>query len=96
MFFIFKILIIKRVIENRKAFVKTYSTENYIYLLYSGCTKLEENWSNGTEIYVYSWDGKPVKRYILKEPIYTFSVDEEEGFIYSFSLKTSELIKAVI
>lgn len=82
--------------ETRKAFVNTYVTPEHIYLLYSGCTKEEENWSNGSELFVYSWTGTPERRYILSQPIYTFAVDESRGCVFSFSLATSELIKACL
>lgn len=82
--------------ETRKAFVNSYVTDKHIYLLYSGCTRGEKNWSNGTEIFVYSWNGTPEKRYILNQPVYSFAVDESRGYIYSFSLETSELVKAAL
>lgn len=80
--------------ETRKAFVNSYVTADFIYLLYSGCKKTEENWSNGTQLLVYTWDGKPYKRYWLGESIYSFAVDELQGKIYSFSLNTETLIVA--
>lgn len=82
--------------ETRKAYVNSYVTEKYIYLLYSGCSRGEENWANGTEIFVFSWDGIPQKRYILNEPIYTFAVDEDKHMIYSYSIQRDKLIKAYI
>lgn len=82
--------------ETRKAFVNAYVTEKHIYLLYSGCTREEKNWSDGNEIFVYSWSGVPEKRYILNQPVYSFAVDECSGYIYSYSLESSELIKAVM
>lgn len=82
--------------ETRKAYVNSYVTENAIYLLFSGCNRNDKNWANGTEIHVFSWDGKPQKRYLLEEPIYTFAIDENKHIIYSYSLQTEELIKANI
>ena len=70
------------------------SSTRFIYLLYSGCKKTEENWSNGTQLLVYTWDGKPYKRYWLGESIYSFAIDELQGKIYSFSLNTETLIVA--
>ena len=80
--------------KTRKAFVNCYITENNIYLLYSGCRRTDENWVYGTEIFVFSWDAKPLKRYILPQPIYTFAVDESNGVIYSYSRQNEELVKA--
>lgn len=80
--------------ETRKAFVNSYVTEKYIYLLYSGCKRTEENWPYGTEIFVFSWNGKPIKKYTLGQPVYAFAVDEENQKIYSFSTKIEQLIMA--
>ena len=82
--------------DTRKAYVNSYVTEKNIYLLYSGCKKNEANWANGTELYVFSWEGQPQKKYILDQPIYTFAVDEDRGVIYSYSIQKDELVKAYI
>lgn len=79
--------------KTRKAYVKSYVTENHIYLLYSGCKRMDENWSNGTELFVFSWDGKPLKRYLLNEPVNSFAINEADNKIYSYSLQTSELVE---
>lgn len=80
--------------ETRKAFVNSYVTEKNIYVLYSGCKRTDENWANGTQLFVYSWDGKPLKRYILEQPIYAFAVNDLNNELYSYSLQTGELLKA--
>jgi hypothetical protein len=80
--------------DTRKAFVNSYVTENNIYLLFSGCTREEECWPYGNEIFVYSWDGVPLKKYISEYPIYTFAVDEAQQVIYSYSMTTDELLVA--
>jgi hypothetical protein len=81
--------------NTRKAYVDTPCvTEKNIYLLFSGCKRNEENWSSGTELHVFSWDGRPLKRYLLEEPLRTFVIDESRQIIYAYSLITEELIKA--
>jgi hypothetical protein len=80
--------------NTRKAYVNGYVTEKNIYLLFSGCNRDEENWSSGTELHVFSWDGCPLKRYLLEEPLHTFAIDESQQIIYAYSLITEELIKA--
>lgn len=82
--------------ETRKAFVNSYVTDNYIYLLYSGCRRSDENWSNGTELFIYSWEGKPIKRYILGQPIYAFAINELDNEFYTYSLHTGEILKGSI
>jgi hypothetical protein len=82
--------------NTRKAYVNSYVTGSHIYLLFSGCKRNEENWAYGTELHVFSWEGKPEKRYILEQPVYTVAVDEENQLLYSYSWKTEELIKSKI
>lgn len=82
--------------NTRKSFVNSYVTESSIYLLYSGSKRTEKNWAYGTEIFVFSWDGKPQKRYLLEQPIYAFAIDEDKQLIYSFSVQKEELIKAAM
>lgn len=80
--------------NTRKAYVNTYVTEKNIYLLFSGCKRSEKNWSYGTELHVFSWDGRPLKRYLLEDPLLSFAIDESSQIIYAFSSITEELIKA--
>lgn len=82
--------------ETRKAFVNTYVTDKHVYLLYSGCSRTDENWAYGSKIFVYSWDGIPQKCYLLDRPIYTFAVDESRHLMYSYSMRTGELIMGKI
>lgn len=79
--------------KTKKAFVSTYTTEKNIYLLYSGSKRNEENWSYGTQLFVYSWDGIPLKRYFLNEPIYTFAIDETNKMMYSYSILNDNFLK---
>lgn len=76
-----------------KAFVNSYVTSDYIYLLYSGCSRSDKNWAYGTQLFVYSWDGKPLKHYLLDSPVYTFAINEKTDEIYSYSIQTGELVK---
>jgi hypothetical protein len=82
--------------STRKAYVNTYVTEKNIYLLFSGCKRNEKNWAYGTELHVFSWDGQPLKRYLLADPLHAFAIDESQQIIYSYSLTSEELIKATL
>lgn len=82
--------------ETRKAFVNSYSTDKYIYLLYSGHFYEDDNWSYGNRIYIYNWDGKPYRAINLDRYIYTFCVDKHDKLIYSYDLSSGNLIKANI
>lgn len=82
--------------KTRKAFVNTFVTGKYIYLLFSGHRRNEEEWSTGRYLFIYTWDGKPLKSLYLNYPICSFCVDEKEQVIYSYSMETGELVKAEI
>jgi hypothetical protein len=61
--------------------------------LYSGYKRNDGGWSQGAEIFVFSWDGQPLKRYLLEQAIRTFVIDEAQQTIYAYSLESGELIK---
>lgn len=82
--------------KTRKAFVNVATTDEFIYILYSGCRNGDENWSYGQEIYVFDWNGKPVKSYLLDRYVYTFGVSSDNSTIYSFDRSTGYLLKATI
>ncbi|MBA7556081.1 hypothetical protein ES705_48779 [subsurface metagenome] len=82
--------------KTRKAFVSGTVSDNYIYILYSGCLRDEENWSYGQSIYIYDWEGNPVKKIILDRSVYTIGVSEDDSRLYSYDLQTGFLIYANI
>jgi cytochrome b involved in lipid metabolism len=86
----------KKTKKTRKAFVNGAVTEKYIYMLYSGHKKSDGNWSYGKYIYVYDWDGKPIKKITLDRYIYTFSISENDEMIYSYDLKKGYIVEASI
>ena len=80
--------------QTLKAFVNSYVTDKYIFLLYSGYGRGDKNWANGVELFIYSWDGEPLKRYILEQPIYAFAINDLSNELYTYSLQTGEILKA--
>ncbi|MEX6690957.1 BF3164 family lipoprotein [Danxiaibacter flavus] len=66
------------------AFLTGMTTENYIYLLFSGRKFFTENFTYGNSIYVYSWDGNPVKKINLSEDIQAFAVSSDDASIYTY------------
>ena len=61
------------------------SDEDYVYLLYSSKTVEEsgEDAYNCEDLYVYDWDGNPVRHYMLSQPLYSISVGN--GCLYGLS-----------
>lgn len=73
--------------QTRFAFLSGKSTNKYIYLLYSGYHEDTEHKYNGSFIYVYDWEGKPVKKILLQEDIMDFAVTSDDKKIYTHDPK---------
>lgn len=86
--------------ESKSAFVNATVTDNYIYLIYSGNTRTNRSeearykWSNGNYIFVFDWNGNPVKRITLDRHIQSLGVSKDDKTFYSFDSKTGYVIKA--
>ena len=72
--------------EETKGFFSAESTEDLIYLLYSGRTwnEYSDAYSECSHLLVYDWDGNPVRRYELEKTIN--SIYLHEGRIYGTSM----------
>lgn len=82
--------------KTRKAFVNGYTTNKYIYLIYSGNSYEDENWSYGKELYVYNWEGVPVKCIKLDRYIYCICVSDDDRLFYSYDINTGKLIRGIL
>ena len=82
--------------ENKKTFLSVSVSDKFVYLLYSGkCFKdaglkaLE-----GNIIYVFDWNGEPVKKYLLNIPITQLCLDYHSNELYGFAnLPNPTLVK---
>ena len=83
---------IKAIPESKRGFLKTYSTDNYIYFLYSDKTFGEDEAYVGRYILKYNWDGIPETKYTLDYPTRAFTISENEGQIYTISDDDNETI----
>jgi hypothetical protein len=70
--------------DTRYAFVKGKVTNKYIYLLYSGNNHESDHLWYGKYIYVYDWNGNPVKRLELKNYVLDFVVTQDDSRIYTY------------
>jgi len=66
-------------------------TDKYIYILMNDATyyHLREDklinghpWNESNTIYVFDWDGIPIKKYILDHYVESFFIDSKEQYIY--------------
>jgi len=69
--------------ESYVGFWNIKTTEKYIYMIFSGKTlKEHKKRPCGNYIYVYDWDGNPVKSYIINGGVYRFAIDKIQNRIY--------------
>lgn len=71
--------------KTRFAFSKCKTTDKHIYLLYSGNNHLSVHGSTGKNIYVYDWEGNPVKKITLKHYIRDFALSADESTLYVYN-----------
>lgn len=82
--------------RTRFAFIGGMVTDQYIYLLYSGDHEAGNHVNTGEYIYVYNWNGVPVKEFKMNKFVSCFAVSEKDNLIYAFDPKTGYLLKAKI
>lgn len=83
--------------NTRKAFIGGSVTDKYIYLLYSG--ELEMNGhgeSSANSIYIYDWDGNPIKKLVLNKSASVISVSRDDKLIMAYGDATGYLLQASI
>lgn len=85
--------------DNKRGYYDIDVTEEYIYTLYSGRDRTAPNQSTGNKIFVFDWNGNPIKQLNLdvevsrlavsqnNETLYAVANDDNnEAFIATFSL----------
>ena len=77
--------------DTRLTFVQGTTTNNYIYLLYSGNQHQGIHHNFGKIIYVYDWDGNPIKKIELPEYVVSIAVTSDERTLYAYSVKDKEI-----
>lgn len=80
--------------EARYTFISWNVTNNYIYLAYSGLVEGEENYYLGNSIFVYDWEGNPVRKLLFDTLIYGFAVSDDDKKIYAYDMNSGWLIEA--
>jgi hypothetical protein len=69
--------------KTKKAFIAGTVTEDYIYLAFSGQTK-SDTWSYAKYVYIYDWEGNPVKELILDQFISALAVSPDNEKLYAY------------
>lgn len=79
----------------KKTFLAGAVTDDYIYLAYSGLSYAEKDKMNYCRsIFVYDWEGNPVKQINLDRPIQCLAVSKDNKTIYSLAVDNGFLVKA--
>jgi hypothetical protein len=83
--------------ETKKAFLAGSATDRYIYLIYSGANFGAKNdWNCGKYIYVYDWNGNPIKKLNLDRRISGLAVSKDDKTMYSYDADKGFLVEAKI
>lgn len=85
---------IERTEKTIYAFTNGAVTDQYIYLLYSGNKTRDKYRIEAKYIYVYDWDGNPVKKIELGRYISGFTVPNDDSGIYAFDVENSSVLYA--
>tara|TARA_R110002074_G_scaffold84259_6_gene187098 strand:- start:46481 stop:47488 length:1008 start_codon:yes stop_codon:yes gene_type:complete len=73
-------------------FISASVSKNYIYGLFSGKKDKEENAFFGKEIFIYDWNGKPIRKIMLDREVMTISISPDDKKLYAFDVDTSEVL----
>lgn len=88
--------------ETKKTFISGTYTDDFIYLIYSGYIRKNRaesdrfKWITGKYVFVYDWDGNPVKKINLDRRVNSIGVSSDNKTLYSYDLKTGYLMKTNI
>lgn len=91
--------VIERTAETRFAFSDGAVTDKYIYLIYSGNHEVEGAGNlNGTGkmIYVYDWQGMPVRKLIVNKAVSCITVTADDSMLYAYDPETEAIVKTKI
>lgn len=72
--------------ETRDAYFCPTIYKDEIYVLYSGKIYDPANYKfNKDKIFVFDWEGNPIRIYNLETPIFSFTIDQQTGILYGLS-----------
>ena len=90
---------IERTADTRFAFVNGATTARYVYLLYSGNYEVEgagnQN-SAAKAIYVYDWNGNPVKKLTCNSTLSSIAVTADDQMLYAYDIGKEQIVRAII
>ena len=86
----------KRTEKTRFAFVNGTVTNKYIYISYSGLLCRDKNSHYGKCVYVYDWDGNPIRKLVFNRFIEGLVVSDDDKTMYAYDVNTGFIIQSNI
>jgi hypothetical protein len=71
-----------------------YATDQFIFCLFSNAFESSSNSNTGKDIFVFTWDGKPVVHLVLSEAVSAFAISKDIKMLYGYSPKKQEVVSA--
>jgi len=78
----------------KRAYICASLTFKYIYLLYSKGYELSPEGDLGSTIFVFDWQGNPIKKIIFENQVSSFTVSENDNMIYAFEPSSQLLLSS--
>jgi hypothetical protein len=82
--------------NTRFAFFNGVATDKFIYLLYSGNGHESEFRDYCNTVYVYDWEGNPVRKIKLNKYITSLSVAKDDSVMYAYDPYSGQIVQAQI
>ncbi|WP_417941940.1 BF3164 family lipoprotein [Flavobacterium sp. RS13.1] len=82
--------------NTRFAFFNGDTTEKFIYLLYSGNSHESEFRDFCNTVYVYDWEGNPVRKIKLNKYVTSLSVAKDDSALYAYDPYSGQIVQAQI
>lgn len=71
--------------DNKSGYNAVSVTSDYVYALYNGRASTDSRSYFGNRIFVFDWEGNPVREWVLDEDAWKIYVDEQNHWLYTIS-----------
>lgn len=82
--------------NTRFAFFNGVTTDKFIYLLYSGNGHESEFHDYCNIVYMYDWDGNPIRKIKLNKYVTSLSVAKDDSVMYAYDPYSGQIVQAQI
>jgi|GEM_PF-3558763 len=82
--------------DTRFAFLDGTVTEKHIYLMYAGRTRSEKNYNKSNTIYVYDWNGKPIRQLMLNSYVSGIAVSSDDQHLYAIDKSQRNILHTTL